>query len=497
MVPLSILLLLFPASVLSAPSPQPLLDAIHVPLTRRNVVHNISHYAVAAENIRGKYGFSSSRNAATNSKRAGLAATFSTVNQQADSSYYGTLTIGTPPQSFNVILDTGSSDLWVADTACRGCESTTPLFNTAQSSSLKAAPASSSSQLTQIQYGSGAVQGQIVQDTVSMGPFNIPEQNFLAVSRTTSGLLDGTVSGIMGLAFEALASTNAVPFWQALASNGALSAPEMSFWLTRFINDPNAQVVEPGGAFTLGGTNSTFFTGNIEFLNMPSTQTETFWLLPMASVNVNGNNVAITTGSSALAAIDTGTTLIGGPTTDVQAIWNAVPGSAPVSNMQGFFSFPCTSTVSVSISFGGNSWPINPADMNLGQLQAGSSQCLGGIFDLSLGSNIESGSGNPNWVVGDTFLKNVYSVFRASPPSIGFAQLSAAAGGSGTSTTQPNTSANPLGNNPPLTPSASLGTPGSAPSGFGKNDAQRNKPILKGLMVAMSVVVSGSMWLML
>jgi len=90
--------------------------------------------------------------------------------------------------------------------------------------------------------------------------------------------------------------------------------------------------------------------------------------------------------------------------------------------------------------------------MNLGQLSRGSSQCLGAIFDLSLGSNIPSGSGNPSWVVGDTFLvckslsngmlyadppplcalqKNVYSVYRASPPSVGFAQLSSVAGGSG------------------------------------------------------------------
>lgn len=56
------------------------------------------------------------------------------------------------------------------------------------------------------------------------------------------------------------------------------------------------------------------------------------------------------------------------------------------------------------MSFGGKSWPINTADMNLGQIARGSTKCLGGIFDLSLGSNIVAGNGNPNWVVGDTFL---------------------------------------------------------------------------------------------
>ncbi|KAG5636149.1 hypothetical protein H0H81_008980 [Sphagnurus paluster] len=123
------------------------------------------------------------------------------------------------------------------------------------------------------------------------------------------------------------------------------------------------------------------------------------------------------------------------------------------------------------MSFGGKLWPINPADMNLGRVSRGSTQCVGGIFDLSLGSNITPGSGNPSWVVGATFLKNVYAVYRSSPPSIGFAQLSAAAGGSGTPSSSPVSSSSLV-----LTTSAfgtsfptSSGTPGAAPGGTGSN----------------------------
>jgi cathepsin D len=68
--------------------------------------------------------------------------------------------------------------------------------------------------------------------------------------------------------------------------------------------------------------------------------------------------------------------------------------------------------------------------MNLGRISTGSSTCAGAIFDLTAGSNIGEGGGNPNWIVGDTFLKNVYSVFRSQPAAIGFAELSKAAGGS-------------------------------------------------------------------
>lgn len=82
------------------------------------------------------------------------------------------------------------------------------------------------------------------------------------------------------------------------------------------------------------------------------------------------------------------------------------------------------------MAFGGKSWPINSQDMNLGRVSTSSAICAGGIFDLTAGSNIGSGGGNPSWVVGATFLKNVYSVFRSQPAAVGFAELSDAAGGS-------------------------------------------------------------------
>ncbi len=59
------------------------------------------------------------------------------------------------------------------------------------------------------------------------------------------------------------------------------------------------------------------------------------------------------------------------------------------------------------MSFGGKSWPINAQDMNLGPATTGSNMCLGGIFDLTAGSNIPEGTGNPGWVVGATFLVSV------------------------------------------------------------------------------------------
>ncbi|PBK95314.1 acid protease [Armillaria gallica] len=388
LVPVSLLFILISVSA----------EPIHVSI-RNNGPRQVD-YAAAADALRAKYGYSPASQSRKRQSTAGIGI----VDQNTDASYFATVSIGTPAQPFDVILDTGSSDLWVADASCLSCSSSTPLFDTQSSSTLKTASGSSSE--TTIRYGSGAVAGTLSADTVSMGGFTVDQQTFLAVDQTTSSLLSGSVSGIMGLAFEQIASTQATPFWQALVNGNQLTSPEMSFWLARHRGDKNVQPEESGGVFTLGGTNSTLFTGDIEFLNMP-VSTPSFWLLELQALTVQGKSVA--------------------------AIWAQVDGAQQARGQQGLYTFPCTTNVEVTMSFGGKSWPINAQDMNLGPATAGSNMCLGGIFDLTAGSNIPEGTGNPGWVVGATFLKNVYSVFRNSnPPAVGFAQLSSAAGGSGT-----------------------------------------------------------------
>lgn len=386
------------------------------------------------------------------------------TNQNADSSFYGSLAIGTPPVAFDVILDTGSADLWVADTSCTSGCSKIALLEAASSTTLK-----NLSQPFDIQYGSGEAAGYLVQDIVQMAGFSVSNQVFAAVNQVTSGLLTSPVSGLLGLAWQTIASSGAAPFWETLASGGAWTDPVMSFQLTRFINATNVKDNEPGGTFTMGFVNSSLYTGQIDYQNIPVTPS--FWLLAMTSMTVQGKSITLPSGSSAYAAIDTGTTLVGGPSSAIQNIFAQIPGSAPgTGSWDGYYTYPCDTAVNVAISFGGPSWSVSPADFQLVQLS--SSQCVGAFFVLTA----TSGGNGPSWVVGDTFLKNVYSVFRYNPASVGFAQLSEAA-----------LAMNGVNGNPP---SATIGSvSASATAGVGSNSASGRWHIPRRVVSAIAAVV--------
>lgn len=104
---------------------------------------------------------------------------------------------------------------------------------------------------------------------------------------SSTSLFQGPTGGIMGLAFQSVAHTGALPFWQALLNSNQFTSPEISFYLTRYITNITAPPEEPGGVLTLGGTNSSLFTGNIEFLNMSSSALQGYWSLQMSGIYVH------------------------------------------------------------------------------------------------------------------------------------------------------------------------------------------------------------------
>ncbi|KAJ6581457.1 acid protease [Mycena capillaripes] len=400
-IPLSILLLV--SDVFATPTPQP--KGISIDLRRRVHSRSVEDWGVWAKNHRAgvaaKYGGHTKRSTGTNL----------ITNQGTDSSFFGSLAIGTPAVSFDVILDTGSADLWVVGNTCsRGCSSV-PTFDPSSSSSFQ-----NESTTFSITYGSGEALGALASETVQMAGFSVSKQVFAVCDQVSTGLLNDPVSGLLGLAWQSIASSGAPPFWQTLASGNQWDSPVMAFQLTRFSNQSRSQDLEVGGSFTMGFVNTTLFSGDIEYIDMP-TSTNSYWILPVTAITVQGNSIQVNSGTDSYAAIDTGTTLVGGPPDQIASLYAQIPDSqVGTGNYEGYYMYPCDTSVTVTLSFGGKSWAISPTDFEFRDLGQGT--CLGSFFTLTTGDSA------PSWIIGDVFLKNVYSVFRYNPPSVGFASLS-------------------------------------------------------------------------
>jgi hypothetical protein len=96
----------------------------------------------------------------------------------------------------------------------------------------------------------------------------------------------------------------------------------------------------------------------------------------------------LTSQSTPQVAIDTGTTLIGVPSAVAQAIYAQIPNSQAMtaaSGYAGYYQYPCSQNVNVTLQFGGLSYSINNADFNLGAFSSQNTNlCTGAFFEMNL-----------------------------------------------------------------------------------------------------------------
>ncbi|OQR91291.1 gastricsin-like [Achlya hypogyna] len=121
------------------------------------------------------------------------------------SQYSINVSIGTPPQYFDLIVDTGSSDLWVQGTDCTKCYNG-PKFNSSESATYVPGCGRGSCEET-LAYGSGVSTARVGQDHIAFNsvPLVGPVQFGVVYSEDASieNVLQN--SGILGLGFSAMA----------------------------------------------------------------------------------------------------------------------------------------------------------------------------------------------------------------------------------------------------------------------------------------------------
>ncbi|XP_074307483.1 aspartic proteinase A1-like [Silene latifolia] len=238
-----------------------------------------------------------------------------------DAQYFGEISIGTPPQKFTVIFDTGSSNLWVPSSKCffsLACYFH-PSYHSRASSTYKR-----NRKRAAIHYGTGAISGYFSKDNVEVGDLIVKNQEFIeATAEPGTTFLLAHFDGILGLGFQEISAGNAVPVWYNMMNQGLVKEPVFSFWLNR-----NAQE-EEGGEIVFGGVDPNHFKG--EHTYTPVTR-KGYWQFEMGDFLIDGKSTGYCTGGCAAIA-DSGTSLMTGPTAIITQI-NLAIGASGVANKE-------------------------------------------------------------------------------------------------------------------------------------------------------------------
>ncbi|CAA0817935.1 Aspartic proteinase A1 [Striga hermonthica] len=283
-----------------------------------------------------------------------------------DAQYYGEISIGSPPQKFTVIFDTGSSNLWVPSGKCYF--SIACYFHSRYKSG-KSSTYTKIGKPCSISYGSGSISGYFSQDNVGVGDVVVNDQVFIEATREGSlTFVLAKFDGILGLGFQEISVGDAVPVWYNMVDQGLVEEKIFSFWFNR---DPEAEV---GGELVLGGVDPDHFKGNHSYV--PVTE-KGYWQFEMGDFLVGNQSTGFCEGGCA-AIVDSGTSLLTGPTTIVTQINHAI-------GAEGVVSTECKEIVS---QYGEMIWDLLVAGVNPDQVCSQVGLCFSDGAQ-SLSSNLE------------------------------------------------------------------------------------------------------------
>ncbi|XP_067863877.1 pepsin A-like [Heptranchias perlo] len=333
-------------------------------------------------------------------------------------SYYGAISIGNPPQSFTVIFDTGSSNLWVPSIYC----SQRPCMDHHRFNPKKSSTYQSNDQSLSIQYGTGSMTGILGYDTVRLSNVAISNQEFgLSETEPGSFFTYCKFDGILGLGYASLAASGATTVFDNMMSQQLVQKPLFAVYLSREDGQSGSEVV-------FGGIDPNHYTGQINWV--PVTH-EAYWQILIDQVTINGQVVACDGGCPAI--VDTGTSLLVGSSSAIDTIQQYI-GATP--NSYGEVEMPCysiwcseglsesasmiysincnniNSMPDVVFTINGVDYPLPAKAYTLKYTYSDQVSCTSGF----------GGSGGYLWILGDVFIGEYYSIFDSGNNRVGLAK---------------------------------------------------------------------------
>ncbi|CAI0625955.1 unnamed protein product [Linum tenue] len=350
-----------------------------------------------------------------------------------DAQYYGEIGVGTPPQKFTVIFDTGSSNLWVPSAKCYFSVS---CFLHAKYKSSQSSTYQKNGKSAEIQYGTGAIAGFFSVDHVKVGKLVVKDQDFIEATREPGvTFLMAKFDGILGLGFREISVGDAVPVWDNMMKQGLIKEPVFSFWLNRHVDE------EEGGEIVFGGVDPNHFKGKHTYV--PVTQ-KGYWQFDMGDVIIGGKPTGYC-GRGCSAIADSGTSLLAGPTTVVAMINKAIGASGVVSqqcktvvsqygqtildllmaeagpkkicSQIGLCTFDGTKSVSMGIESVVNEGDERSSGAVNDAMCSACEMAVVGFTALDIPP-----PRGPLWILGDVFMGRYHTVFDYGNMQVGFAE---------------------------------------------------------------------------
>jgi hypothetical protein len=217
-----------------------------------------------------------------------------------------------------------------------------------------------------------------------------------ALANQTSGLglSSNGNSGILGLAFPLIASIPLTSGTPVLDNLFAHLDDHHRFFAFKLGRNESRDASYSDTSIIFGGLDSSLANDTSQFVFTPvfaSTRgAYDFWKLPMQEIVINSQILPLSRSlirgaPSPIAVLDTGTTLILGPTEDVDAFWNVVGsgGSTRFNQELQIWQVRCERAVDVRITLGNSDnareYPLHPEDVSWAEDRARNGWCTGGI----------------------------------------------------------------------------------------------------------------------
>jgi len=320
------------------------------------------------------------------------------VENFLNAQYFSDIAIGTPPQEFKVILDTGSSNLWVPSSECG---SIACYLHTKYDSSGSSTFKKNGSEFA-IRYGSGSVEGYISQDVLQIGDLKIEHQDFgEATSEPGLAFAFGRFDGILGLGYDTISVNKIVPPFYNMIDQGLLDEPVFAFYLGDSSKDGDESVA------TFGGVDKSHYTGKMVKIPL---RRKAYWEVDLDAITFGKDSAEL---DNTGVILDTGTSLIILPSTLAELL-NKEMGAKKGFN--GQYTVECDkrdSLPDMTFTLTGYNFTITAYDYIL--------EVQGSCISAFNGMDFPEPTG-PLAILGDAFLRKWYSVYDLGNNAVGLAK---------------------------------------------------------------------------